>query len=116
MADYRKESKPPAPVPPKTGLHVGVDLDTLANLIANKVSEGIEVPQQSGIIYQGVPTNSGMDDSFDDTFSMDQLAQSMVVQRGDKSSNFEDLGGVKKTKQDNKKTNNTIDLLSDLED
>jgi hypothetical protein len=114
MADYRKRSQ--EPVVPKNSLQVGVDLNALADLIANKVSEGIEIPQQSGIMYKGFSTDENAKDSFDDTFSMDQLAKSMVVQRGDNSSNFEDLGGVKETKQDDKQTKNTIDLLSDLED
>ena len=114
MADYRKESS--APVPPKSGLHIGGDLNALAKLIAEKVSEGIELPKQSGIIYERGSSNGNPENSFDDSFSMDQLAKSMVVQRGDNSSNFEDLGGVEETKQDNKKTNKTIDLLSDLED
>jgi len=114
MADYRKGPK--EPIVPKSGLHVGVDLNTLADLIAEKVSEGIELPKQSGIIYERGSSDGNPENSFDDSFSMDQLAKSMVVQRGENSSNFEDLGGVKETKQDNKKTNKTIDLLSDLED
>jgi hypothetical protein len=112
MADYRKKSNEPK-LPDQGG---SVDLHALADLIANKVTEGIDLPQQSGIIYKSFSPDGKAEDAFDDTSSMDALAKSMTVQRGDKSSNFEDLGGVKETKKDNNQTNNTIDLLSDLED
>ena len=113
MADYRKRSKP-VELPQEDQKGQNVDLEALANLIANKVSQGIDLPKNSGIIYRDSSTNE--EDSFDDTTSMDQLAKTMTVQRGNKSSNFDDLGGVKETKKDNDQTNNTIDLLTDLED
>jgi len=112
MADYRKRSKP-AELPKEDQQGNNVDLEALANLIANKVSQGIDLPKNSGIIYKD---SSKEEDEFDDTSSMDQLAKTMTIQRGDKSSNFDDLGGVKETKKDNDQTNNTIDLLTDLED
>ena len=111
MADYRKKSQEPE-LPQQNN----IDLNALADLIANKVSGSIELPQQNGIIYRGYSPDGEPVNAFDDTSSMDALAKSMVVQRGEKSSNFEDLGGVKETKKDNNQTNNTIDLLSDLED
>jgi hypothetical protein len=115
MADYRKRSQEPE-LPKQNAEGGSVDLHALADLIANKVSEGIEIPQQNGIMYRGNSPDGTPINTFDDTASMDALAQSMVVQRGDQSSNFEDLGGVKETKKDNNQTNSTIDLLSDLED
>jgi hypothetical protein len=115
MADYRKKSKEPK-LPEENNQGGSVDLNALADLIANKVTEGIDLPQQSGIIYKGFSPDGKAEDAFDDTSSMDALAKSMTVQRGDKSSNFEGLGGVKETKKDNNQTNSTIDLLSDLED
>lgn len=115
MADYRKRSQKPE-LPKEDEKGNNVDLNALADLIANKVSQGIEIPKQSGIIYRDFSPDGKPIDAFDDTSSMDALAKSMVVQRGDKSSNFEDLGGVKETKKDNNQTDNTIDLLSDLED
>ena len=116
MADYRKRSKPQQL--PQNGSQDGsqnsnVDLNALADLIANKVSQGIEIPQNNGIIHRD---SAKEENAFDDSSSMDALAKTMVVQRGDKSSNFENLGGINKTKKDNDKTNSTIDLLSDLED
>ena len=112
MADYRKKPKK-TELPRKDPQGNDIDLDALADLIANKVSKGIEIPQKNGIIQRD---HSQEENAFDDSNSMDALAKTMVVQRGDKSSNFEDLGGVNKTKKDNDQTNNTIDLLSDLED
>jgi len=112
MADYRKRSKP-SQLPQENPQGDNVDLDALADLIASKVSQGIEIPQKNGIIYSG---SDKEESTFDDSSSMDALAKTMVVQRGDKSSNFEGLGGINKTKKDNDQTNSTIDLLSDLED
>ena len=107
MADYRKKSNEPEL--PKDG----VDLNQLAELIASKV----KIPESSGIIHKVYsPDGRGAIDEFDNTDSLSKLAEGMVVQRGDQSSNFDDLGGVKETKKDAKSTNNTIDLLSDLED
>ena len=113
MADYRKKNTQPE-LPRNDSQSNSIDLDALADLIANKVSKGIEMPQNNGIIHSD--TSQDKKYAFDDSNSMDALAKTMVVQRGDKSSNFEDLGGVNKTKKDNNQTNNTIDLLSDLED
>jgi hypothetical protein len=111
MADYRKKSNEP-----KLPSDEGVDLHALADLIADKVSKGIELPAQNGIMYKGVSPEKAQQEVFDATSSMNQLANSMTIQRGNKESNFEDLGGVKETKKDNDQTNNTIDLLADLED
>jgi len=111
MTDYRKKSKDNV-LPKNDSEGNNIDLNALAELIASKVSQGIEIPQKNGIIYKD---NSQRKESFDDFASMDALAKTMVVQRGDKSSNFEDLGGVNKTKKGDQ-TNTTIDLLSDLED
>jgi len=116
MADYRvNKNKKEAP---QAQAQVGnVDMEALANLIADKVVKNVEVPQNSGIINKGFsgPKRDYVDD-FDDSSALNQLAESMTVQRGDQSSNFDDLGGVKETKKDNNQTNNTIDLLADLED
>ena len=111
MADYRKKSNEPKLLPSES-----VDLNALADLIASKVSKGIELPKQSGIIHRGFSLDGKPEVEFDNSSSMNALAQSMTVQRGNNSSNFEGLGGVKETKKDENQTNNTIDLLSDLED
>ena len=70
------------------------------------------------IIYQGGPGGIGNTeaDIVSNQKSLEQIAESMTVQRGDKDSNFDDLGNVKKTKKDDKDLQNTIDILSDIDD
>ena len=109
MGDYRKKSNEP-----KVPANGDIDINELADLIAGKVSK--LNPAGSVIMRRGFSEDVGPEDSFDATQSMKDLAKSMVVQRGNKSSNFEDLGGVKETKKDDGQTNSTIDLLTDLED
>jgi len=58
-------------------------------------------------------TKSG---GFDDSNTMEQLAKSMTVQRGDSSSNFDDLGNISETKKDKEEVDQTIDLLSGIQD
>jgi len=115
MADYRKKSNglQSNGTNDSTIPNGNIDINELANLIANKVAQTKGLSSNSCIINRD---SSAENEEFDDTNSMDQLAQSMVVQRGNKSSNFDGLGGVKETKKDKKQTDNTIDLLSDLED
>ena len=111
MGDYRKSSKKPT-----LQVEGGLDVDTLAKLVADAVSKNIKIPEGHAPRSFNYAPDGTVEDSFDSSSSMSKLADSMLVQRGDKSSNFEDLGGVKETKKDERETNNTIDLLSDLED
>ena len=53
---------------------------------------------------------------FDESSSMQKLAEAMTVQRGSSESNFEDLGNEKKTVKDKKEVDKTIDLLSNMGD
>ena len=127
MGDYRKRSENfGVPVPGKPVIikekviekesSNDIDLNALADLIADKVSQGVKIPSNIGIINSGDNSARNFQDNFDDTSSMNQLAESMVVQRGAKSSNFDNLGGVKETKKNDSQTTSTIDLLSNLED
>lgn len=127
MGDYRKRSEnfgTPVPGKPMVIKETviekentnNLDLEALADLIADKVSQGVKVPNSIGIIDNVDNSPRKFKDNFDDTSSMGQLAESMVVQRGKKSSNFDNLGGVKETKKDDSQTISTIDLLSNLED
>ena len=110
MGDYRKSSNKP-----KIPTEEGVDINALAQLVADAVSKNIKIPEGQVRNVTYAPDGT-VDDSFDASSSLSQLANSMLVQRGTKDSNFEDLGGVKETKKDEQETNKTIDLLSDLED
>jgi hypothetical protein len=132
MADYRKRSENfGVPIPGKpviikekvveveSNRDNDIDINALADLIAEKVSSqsGIINPTTRNPNFAGNLTiDNDSKKDFDETSSMSQLADSMVVQRGNKSSNFDDLGGVKKTKKDESQTINTIDLLSGLDD
>jgi hypothetical protein len=90
-----------------------IDLESISNAIINAVNDKLNL--KNGIIYQG-ETDSKINDSFDSSKSLDKLAESMLVSRGNKNANFDDLGDVKETKSDKESTNKTIDLLRGLED
>jgi len=85
-----------------------VDIDAIAAAVAKAIG--------------GMPSfrrgHSGeeLEDGFDNTKSLENIAEAMIVQRGKNESNFEDLGSVKKTKKDKKDVDKTIDLLSKLGD
>ena len=55
--------------------------------------------------------------SFDESKTMENIANSMLLNRDEKESNMGDMSkNIIETKSDNKETNNTIDLLSGLDD
>ena len=66
-----------------------IDLTALANAVASALS-GI-IPSQVNQVVSSDGTTKTVD-TFDDSKTLDKLAQSMIVQRGDQSSNFDDLG------------------------
>lgn len=98
--------------------HNEVDINALADLISKKVLDNLQDNLQVNYTQPTVRSGSFQveKEEFDISSSMNDLAKNMVVQRGNSSSNFNDLGGVKETKKENDQTNNTIDFLSDLED
>ena len=87
-----------------------IDADQIANAVANALSSKINVNA-----VQVSEKHIDVADS-SDARSMEKLAQSMIVQRGDKEANFEDLGGTQETKKNKEEVQNTIDLLRDLDD
>ena len=90
----------------------GLNLVELANAIAQAIS--LKVPQNTAVgnVNGGVEAS---EDSFDSSKTLQRLATQMLVERGDSETNFENLGNVKKTKRDQKDVDNTIDLLSGLD-
>ena len=84
-----------------------IDINELAKALADKMGA-------TGNLRR---TNSGEEfvDTFDNEKSLESLAKSMTVQRGDNKSNFDDLGGIKETKKDKKQVDSTIDLLKGLD-
>jgi len=83
-----------------------IDIDALAKAVAKAIGR---VTIRGG-------TGEEFSDTFDDKKSMEALADSMIVQRGKSESNFEELGGIKKTNKDQKEVDKTIDILSNLDD
>ena len=86
------------------------------NAIANAVIEAINKKIPNIVVREGKQESQVSHDVFDNTKSMEKLAQAMTVQRGGSESNFDDLGKVSKTVRDNKDVNKTIDLLKDVGD
>ena len=82
-----------------------IDIEALAAAVAKAMGK---------IVIRG-GTGDAYTDTFNNEKSMEELAKSMIVQRGKNESNFEDLGGIKKTKRDKKSVDKTIDLLKNLD-
>lgn len=83
-----------------------VNIDDLASAVAKAIGK---------IVVKGGSSGGIEEDTFDNTRSLEELAKSMVIQRGKNESNFKDLGGIKETKKDKESTNKTIDLLKNLD-
>lgn len=84
-----------------------IDVDAIAQAVAKAIGKMSNI------------NRAGTGEEFADTFnyenSMTQLADAMIVQRGSKESNFEDLGNTKETKKDKADVDKTIDLLKGLD-
>ena len=89
-----------------------INLEDLANAVAKAIGSQIQI---RAIGDPSLGQNRG-GDKFDDSKTMEKLAESMIIQRGKNESNFDDLGDVKKTERSKEETDKTIDLLSNLED
>ena len=98
-----------------------IDTNQITDAVSKAVAEAIENN------LKNLPTSvynqekSGTEkgnafDAFDESKSLSRLAESMTVQRGNSTSNFEDLGGINTSKKDSKETQSTIDLLTNLDD
>lgn len=90
-----------------------LDVDQLLDAITDRLSGILDKQQNTTVIKM---KDDSSEDDFDTSDSLKELAQSMIVQRGDKSSNFEDLGKVKENDSDNEDVNRRIDLLKGLDD
>ena len=89
----------------------GLNMVELANAIAQAIS--LKIPQ--GTVGGNVNNVEASEDSFDNSKTMQRLAEQMIVQKGDNEANFDNLGNVEKTKRDQKDVDDTIDLLSKLD-
>lgn len=91
-----------------------LNIDEIADKIAEKLMGNIGIINEN--ISKNVSKNVKLDkeDDFDVSSTMENLAKAMVVNRKE-DSNFKDLGETKVNKAKDS-TQNTIDLLSDLDD
>ena len=84
-------------------------MDKFSNLLDSKLKN------INNVSYQGVSSNAIIEDDFDSSKTLEKMADSMIVSKSSKDANFENLGGVAKTKKDKNATDSTIDLLSNLD-
>lgn len=85
-----------------------IDADTIARALVIAM-QNMQMPTS------GLPSSNKMID-FDNSKTLEQLAKTMTVQRGNNESNFDNLGNEHHTKADKNEVAKTIDLLSNLKD
>lgn len=84
--------------------------------IANAVIDAIANKMPTITVHGEQGQYVGKKDDFDPSASLGRMAESMIIQRGDSESNFDDLGKIKETKKDDKTVDSTIDILSNIGD
>jgi len=87
-----------------------IDVKALANALA-QVMGTLPIGSKQ---YTGV--NIEEEDVFDNAKTLERLANSMIVQKGNSESNFDNLGNEHQTKTDKEEIAKRIDLLSNLGD
>jgi len=85
-----------------------VNIEDMAEAIAEKILKNMP----RGVSNTGDINN----DDFNNSSSLERLADSMIVQRGEKGSNFDNLGTIHESSTDASEIDDTINLLSGLED
>lgn len=121
MSDYidgKIRPEPGRPIHPITmteTIRTEVQSPVDINAIANAVVAALEKKMPQGRMAGRSNTNEEIREEYDDKKSLESMADAMIVQRGKNEANFGDLGVVKKTKKNIKQTNETIDLLKDLD-
>ena len=86
-------------------------IEAVSSLIDKKLTS-INLGQINEINSGG---NNLSKDDFDMSSTFSKMADSMLVSRGKKESNFENLGGVSEVKKKKDNSSSTIDLLKDLD-
>ena len=90
-----------------------IDVKALANAVAQTILS--QLPKNQGQTF--IMSNNGeVKDTFNDKSSLERLAESMIIQRGNNVSNFNELGNIQETQKNQSETDKTIDLLKGLED
>ena len=78
--------------------------DAVIKAISNKIPTMVVHPSQQP------------EEAFDNSASLDKLAQAMIIERDTKESNVEGMGTTRETKKDKGETDKTIDMLSKIGD
>jgi len=76
-------------------------------------SQNIDTEKLIKSIVNAIKLKINNEDDFDNTKTLEKMAESMVVNRNKTESNFENLGGIEKNKKD---VSATVDLLKNLGD
>lgn len=108
LANLLRPEEPPQ-------INVNLDHQQIADSVSKSLEKVIEnnlKNTNSKLYNNSAPT----EEAFDSTKSLERLAESMIVQRGNNQSNFDSIGDVKLVKKDEAEVKNTIDLLKDLDD
>jgi len=111
MADYIKHTKGVINPTNSGNTTISIDMDVLASKISRELSKDLS----KVIANLSVTSVSDKQDDFDNKNSLSSLANTMTVQRGNKSSNFDNLGEVKISTKDQGKIDSTLDLLKGLD-
>ena len=90
-----------------------VDVNAIAEAVVKAIGNKMPVVMHGG---GGGNTGAKIEDDFDSSKTLERLADSMSVHGSDSESNFGDLGKVKTTKKNEKDVQNTIDLLSNIDE
>jgi hypothetical protein len=90
-----------------------VDVNAIANAVVKAIGNKMPVVMHGG---GSAGTGATVQDGFDNSKTLERLADSMSVHGSDSESNFGDLGKVKTTKKDEKDVQSTIDLLSNIDE
>jgi hypothetical protein len=112
MPNYIQRPNPPTKIIEKAAVVQEskpelIDINSLANAIA----QAVNIRLSQGEIIGKIDTEK----DFDTSNTLGRLADQMIVQRGNSKSNFDNLGNIQETKKDQKDVNDTIDLLSKLD-
>ena len=84
-----------------------LDVDAIAAAVVKAM--GNKMP----VVMHGGGVGVKIEDNFDNSKTLERLADSMVTQGGNNESNFGDLGKIQTTKKD---VQSTIDLLTDIDE
>jgi hypothetical protein len=93
-----------------------VDISELAQAMAKALVNHLPQINQSPLQVQS-DQNKYTKSTFDESKTLEKIANSMLVDREEKESNIENVNkNTIEIKKDNKETSSTIDLLSNLDD